>query len=280
MKRIWAMVFAGGLLVGGVVPVSGAESDPWEGLEDLFWECSEPGETGHAEMLRDFARAHGKTDAELAERLVEIIRRGAAEGADAVAADQAEGALWHLRWFGGEKEAECVREVMRTTKNGSLRQVAIHVGMQLDPEKWEEWVREVADDPRSGDFDRYIAYEEAFQVGQKREGHARRCVIDVLEELELTDSARGNRNRLGAWIAELQGDTGWEPWLREVVSGEGFQDVDRKRAFRLALQAGRNGSKETRKRVIEVFGELCEDESIEVDRAALRQWIAELEKLP
>jgi len=68
--------------------------------------------------------------------------------------------------------------------------------------------------------------------------------------------------------------------LREVVTGEGFYPANLEHAFNLAVQAGRSGDAKTRQRVIEVFGELCDDESLDVDRNALRRWIGELEKMP
>ena len=94
------------------------------------------------------------------------------------------------------------------------------------------------------------------------------------------DSCPANRDCLGKWVAELKGGDAWEAWLREVFAGEGFNDAARRDACELAVQTGRNGDAKTRQRVIDVFTGMCEDESLDVDRNALRQWIGELEKLP
>lgn len=189
----------------GSASVLGVEPDEWDGLEDLFWECSEPGSTGHAETPRDFARAHGKTDAELAERLMEIIKRGFADGADAVAADQAEGALWHLRGIGEEREFAFIRELLHTTKDmKGRRDVAILVGMEMMPEKWEEWLREVVADERSDNYDRFLVFNEAFQIGRDGDEKTRRRVVEVFEEMKTRGVSDANRRHLDEWIAELE----------------------------------------------------------------------------
>ncbi|MBQ7251394.1 MAG: hypothetical protein IJS32_02195 [Kiritimatiellae bacterium] len=152
--------------------------------------------------------------------------------------------------------------------------------MRLAPDHWEEWLREAVADKRFGNRDRWMVYEDVFRIGRDADKKTRQRVIEVLAEMRVRDSYRVNQNRLGGWVAELKGGDAWEAWLREVLTGEGFYPANREHAFNLAVQAGRNGDAKTRQRVIEVFRELCDDESLDVDRTALRRWIGELEDEP
>ena len=189
-------------------------------------------------------------------------------------------ALWALVPFAGESGVPFVREVMQDAEDGNLRQTALRAGLRMTPEKWEEWVREAVADKRFGDFDRWMVYEDVFRIGRDADEKPRQRVIEVPTERRASDSRRVNQNRLGGWVAELKGEDAWEAWLREVLTGESFYPANREQASHLAMQAGRNGDAGTRQRVIAVFGEPCADEALDVDRAALRRWIGELEELP
>lgn len=204
LEKMDLLIGFGCVVLLGAMSAPAQESDPWEGLERCFWVCRSPDDSGRPSTARDFARARGKTDAELAEKLLEIIKKGTSEDADAVSASQAQAALWHLAEVGGEKEAESIREVMRTAKNRRIRRVAIHVGMRMAPGKWEEWVREVADDPRSEGFDRYIACSEAVRIGVAGDVETRQRVREVVQELAATKSLAASRDSIQEWIDELE----------------------------------------------------------------------------
>ncbi|MBQ7252513.1 MAG: hypothetical protein IJS32_07925 [Kiritimatiellae bacterium] len=169
---------------------------------------------------------------------------------------------------------------MREAADGHLRQLAVLAGLRMTPDRWEEWVREAAADKRFNDLERWIIYEDILRIGREGDEKTRQRVIEVLSEMRGKDAYPANRDSLGKWIAELKGGDAWEAWVKEVFAGEGFNDAAKRDACELAVQAGRNGDERTRQRVIEVFGELCRDESLDVDRTALRRWIGELEDLP
>jgi hypothetical protein len=230
--------------------------------------------------LLGYAKANGFSDAEMAAQLVALAQAGMGGNADAKDRRLAACAISHLELFGGEAEKEFVREAMRKMGDETIRSAAFRTGVRLAPGEWEEWLREVAADKRSETQERYLAYEEIVRLGQNADETTRQRVIEVLNEMREKDSYSANRNCLGRWVAELKGGDAWEAWLREVLEGKGFHDADRRDACALAIRVGRNGDAKTRQHVIEVLEKLCNDESLDVDRNALRRWIAELEKLP
>jgi len=199
------LIFLGCVALLGVMSAPAAEPNPWEGFEGCLWVCISPDHPGGGTTPRDFARARDKTDAELAEKLVEIIQRGMREDANAEAASHAQGALWHLRGIGGEKEFAVVREVMRTTKDvKGIRRTAILVGIEMMPEKWEEWLREVMADERSDNYDCFLVCQEAFRIGRDGDDKTRRRVVEVLEEMKRRNLSDADRRDFDKWIDELE----------------------------------------------------------------------------
>ena len=274
------MLFACFLLAVESVPAGVMTEKDEACFRDIFLTCRDREGPTTWDDLRAYAQANGFSDTEMAARLAEFAKTGLEKQADATRRHVAASAIYALTPFAGENGIPFIREVIRDAEDGNLRQAAVLTGIGLTPEKCEEWVREVEMDKRFGDFDRWLVYESAFKIGRDGDGTTRQRVIEVLTEMRGKDSYRVNQNRLGGWIAELKGGDAWEAWLKEVVTGKGFYPANRKHAFNLAMQAGRNGDAETRQRVIDVFTEMCNDESLDVDRNALRQWIGELEKLP
>ena len=276
-KRIfaWSACF---LLAIGMATARGAELEPWAGLEDLLFACSDSMDDGiETTNARDFAKARGFSESELAEKLVALVESELKEPVDSCVAACAIGRIAEI---GRETEREFLREVMRTARDGGMRQEAFDAGIRMKPDAWEEWLREMATIANFGDLDRYVAYRNVFWLGRDGDEKTRQRVIEVLSEMRGKDAYPANRDSLGKWVAELKGGDAWEAWVKEVFAGEGFNDAAKRDACELAMQAGRNGDAKTRQRVIEVFGELCDDESLDVDRAALRRWIVELEDKP
>ena len=257
-----------------VAVAHGEENDTWPGLNECLLQCVEPDAPEQGMSLGDYAKNLGKTDSELAGDLVSIVARELAKSPDAVNTHLAKSALWGLVEVGGEKESAFVREVMQT-QSDYFRHVAIHVGIRMAPGQWEDWVREIATDKRYSDYDRFLAYAEAFQVGREVDRETRKHVVEVLKGLRHNDSCRSNRNRLGLWIAELDGDN-WEGWMREVVSAEEFRDSDRYGAYEWAFRIGRDGDDATRRHVLNVLQEMREKETLPMNRSQLERWIAEL----
>ena len=268
------------LLVAGSVSAQSLTDEDLTHLGEIFLDCRHPEGPTAMDDLHAYAQGCGFSDAEMASRLMQLVRKGLPQSDDPLRRHVTEAALCALVPFAGESGVPFVREVMQDAENGNLRQMALRAGLRMTPEKWEEWVREAVADKRFGDFDRWMVYEDVFRIGRDGDEKTRQRVIEVLSEMRASDSRRMNQNSLGGWVAELKGGDAWETWLKEVVTGEGFYGADREKAFNLAMQTGRNGDAKTRQRVIEVFGELCADESLDVDREALRRWIGELEELP
>ncbi|MBQ7252227.1 MAG: hypothetical protein IJS32_06475 [Kiritimatiellae bacterium] len=258
------------LLVAGSVSAQSLTDEDRARFRDIFLMCRHPGGPMPVDDLRAYAQGHGFSDAEMAARLLAFAQEGLAENADAGQRRLARCAIGHLRDCGGETEAAFLRKLMRETEYGDLRQAAALVGMRLEGETWEEWLREAVADKRFGDFDRRMVYKNVFLIGRDGDEKTRQRVIEVLTEMRATDSCRVNQNRLGEWVAKLKGGDAWEAWLREVLADEGFYPANRKHAFEMALQAGRNGEKATRQHVIDVLEKMLSEESDERNRIDLR----------
>ena len=268
------------LFAAGMVPARTWADEDLTRLGAIFLACRHREGPTAMDDLRAYAQDHGFSDVDMAAQLMQFVREGLPKCHDSLQRHATGAALWALVPFAGESGIPFVHEVMQDAEDGNLRQIALRAGLRMTPEKWEEWVREAAADKRFGDSDRWSIYEDVFRFGRDGDAKTRQRVITVLTEIRASDSYRVNQNSLGGWIAELQGGDTWETWLREVVTGEGFYPANREHAFNLAVQAGRSGDAKTRQRVIDVFTELCDDESLDVDRNALRRWIGELEKMP
>lgn len=255
----------------------GGEIDSWPGLRERLASCAGPDDPVSGESMSDFAERQGKSKADLAAKLVELIKAGMEEYSKGGSPGLAKSALWGLGEVGGEKEEAFVWEIMRS-QDGYFRAIAIPVGIRMVPEKWEAWVRGIATDNRYDDHDRYLAYREAFQLGKEGNGDMRNRVIEVLKEMRSSDPRRTNRNRLGLWLTELE-EKGWEEWLRKVASEEGFYNADRYGAYELAFRVGRDGDENTRRHVIAVLTEMLERDAFYINRNQLERWIEELKAL-
>ena len=280
MKRFvfcWSVCF---FLSAGILSARVLSDEDKARFHDIFLMCRDEVDSGPEEDLSALAKAQGLSNEEMASRLMQFVREGLSKSDDPLQRHATGAAMSALVPFAGESGVPFVREVIQVAEDGNLRQIALLAGLRMAPEKWEEWVREAVADKRFGDFDRWMVYEDVFRIGRDADKKTRQRVIEVLSEMRASDSYRVNQNCLGGWVAELKGGDAWEAWLKEVLTGEGFYGADREKAFHLAMQAGRDGDERTRQRVIEVFGELCDDESLDVDRTALRRWIGELENLP
>ena len=280
MKRFvfcWSVCF---FLSAGILSARVLSDEDKARFYDIFLMCRDEVDSGPEEDLAAFAKAQGLSNDEMASRLMQFVREGLSQSDDPLQRHATGAALAMLVPFAGESGIPFVREVIQVTGDGNLRQTALRAGLRMAPEKWEEWVREAVADKRFSDFARWMLYEDVFRLGREADEKIRQRVIEVLSEMRGKDSYRVNQNRLGGWVAELKGGDAWEAWLKEVFAGEGFNDADRRDACELAMQTARNGDAKTRQRVIEVFTEMCDDESLDVDRAALRRWISELEKAP
>lgn len=257
-----------------IVAAQGGEDTAWPGLRERLMSCEGPGDYVPLESLSDFAKNQGKSKADLAEKLVEIVTNGLEDSSDGAMTGLTKSALWGLSEVGGEKENSFVREIMRSHE-GYWRAVAIPVGIRMIPEKWEEWVREIASDKRYNDQDRFLAYREAFLIGKAGDEDTRKRVVEVLKESRFSDSRQINRNHLGLWITELEG-TGWEEWMRKVATEDCFYNADRYWAYELAFRVGMAGDEKTREHVIDVLLEMRDRDTSHRNRNELDRWIEEL----
>lgn len=184
--------------------VSGDGPEPLESIRLILLSCGNPDRPTQEEELRAFARAHDISNAEMSSMLIDLAGPGLGSATDPLQRYLADGALWGLGCFGGAKENDFVRNVMRTSQVASLQKVAVRVGIRMMPENWEEWVREVASDKRYDDMVRFDAYEEAFRIGMGGDDKTRRHVGEVLLELVGQEAYEGNQKRLRRWADELK----------------------------------------------------------------------------
>ncbi len=264
------------VLLVSSVSFAGAESGDasWDGLEEHLMACMDDEVSVLSENLIDFAKRRGKTKQELAEKLVRCVEAGLGNGTGEHLPSLSKSALWALVGVGGDSENDFVRNLMRS-KEGIVRIAAIQVGIRMIPNNWEEWVREVATNSRFGGYDRYLAFKEAFRIGRDGDDSIRKHVVSVLKDMRASDPDQTNQNRLGLWITELEG-SGWEEWMRKVVSEEGFYDADRFWAYELAFRTGMGSDEKTRKHVIDVLLEMRETDTFNRNRNQLDRWIEEL----
>lgn len=177
------------------------ESDP---IQLILMECRHPDGPTQADDLLAYAKAKGLSNAEMSARLMELAELGLVNDADALQRQLSYGALGGLSYFGGEDENAFVRDVMKTTQDVVMRHIAVRVGIRMMPEKWEEWVQEVATDELLDDLTRFDAYEEAYRIGKNADKNVRQRVESVLSGLSEQDESGGNQEHLRRWSAELK----------------------------------------------------------------------------
>ena len=182
----------------------GAESVQAEDVERVFLVCRHVGGPTVADDLRSLAAKRGASDAEMAERLMELAKSMMSEEADARQRHLATAAVYGLGLFGGEAERDFALELMRTTCDKNLRQTALRACIRMVPDKWEEVVREIAGDERFDSYAKFGAFEEAFELGKRGDCTMRQRIKEVLSELGAGNPRVLPRERLDAWISELE----------------------------------------------------------------------------
>lgn len=187
-----------------VSAASGFDVDIMDPVQFILLECRHVGGSTQSDDLLAYAKAAGLSDAEMSERLVELVELGLGDAPDFTERQLSLGALWGLAHFGGEKENDFVKEIMRMTNDETTRHIAVRVGIQMMPEKWEEWVREVAADNRFDSLTRFDAYEEAYRIGRNGDEKTRQQVEKVLSEYTEKEASEGNRISMRRWTGELK----------------------------------------------------------------------------
>ena len=182
----------------------GAESVQTGDLERIFLVCRHVGGPTVADDLRSLAAQRGASDAEMAARLMELAKSTVTEETDARQRHLAEAAVAGLGLFGGEAERDFALELMRTTRDKNLRQAALRACIRMVPDKWEEVVREVAEDDRFDSYAKFGAFEEAFRLGKSGDGAMRQRMKEVFSEFAAKNPHVVSRERLDAWIWELE----------------------------------------------------------------------------
>lgn len=197
--------FGLGLVLGVCVAFSafGGVED-WGRIEHIIMKCRHKEDPLLADDLLAYARKQGVSDEEMSARLVELARPALDEQADWEQRQLATGALWGLIPFGGTNEAVFVREIMRKTGDAHFRRVAISVGIQLDSGNWKTLVEEICNDSQFSSHERFIACEEAYQIGRRGDKQTREAVEKFLSGLADREERPGTQNRLRRWAAELK----------------------------------------------------------------------------
>ncbi len=167
----------------------------------ILLQCHGPEDPTPDEELADYARVNGLSNAEVSKILVSFIEDGLRGEGNRSQHQLARASLWALARFGGEKEVDFVRSVMRTAEDSGIRRAAVLVGMRIAPEKWEEFIREVAANENDS-LTRFVAYEEAVMIAMKGDDAEKRNVERVFSELAEIDGHRAERLR--RWAAELK----------------------------------------------------------------------------
>ena len=175
-------------------------------IAEIYMTCRDEIDEGPEAELEELAKAEDLSKEEMAGLLLQLVSEGLAENADPFRQSIANSALWGLVPFAGEKEFLFVREVMRAAKDakGTIRRTALMVGSRMAPDRWEEWVREVVVDERSDNYDRFLVWQEAFQIGRDGDEKTRRRVVEVFKEMKTRGVSDANQRHLDEWIAELE----------------------------------------------------------------------------
>ena len=249
-------------------------------FECFFTRCRSRSDTTPLDDLRAYAQASGLSDAEMAARLLELVKEDWNVETNSPERRLAGSALVYLGYFGGEAEGAFVLQVMQETDDEILRRRAACAAIRMMPEKMEWLFGKMETDKRFGNLDRFVVCREAFQFGREVDERARQRVIGIFRELGQRDAFRSYRTHLDTWIAELEGGDKWEQRLRQVSTGEEFRGADQEEASTMAFRVGRDGDEKTRRHVIEVLKELRESGDYRGNLNILELRIGELEKMP
>lgn len=182
----------------------GGELNNVDIIRGILLRCRSPEGPSRDADLEAFARAEGMSDAEVAEILVACIQDGLGDTGNVLHRQLACSAIWALVRYGGEKESEFVRGIMRTTQDASLQRTTLLAGMRMEPLKWEEWVHEIATNNRFDSVTRFVAFEEAYRIGLNGDECTRQHVQQVLSEYIGREASPGNRGELQKWTSELK----------------------------------------------------------------------------
>jgi hypothetical protein len=175
-----------------------------EDIEGLIFQRRHKGEPLLADDLVAYARINGVSDEEMSTLLMGMVQATMDSTEDPRQCLLADAALWSLIPFGGEKEFAFARQIMLTTSNGGLRLSAISVEIRLAPDNWKTLVEEICNDSRFSSHERFIACEEAYQIGRRGDKQTREAVEKFLSGLADREERPGTQNRLRRWAAELK----------------------------------------------------------------------------
>ena len=182
----------------------GFNSDDVSALQSIFLAHRHFGGPMPSDDLRSYAQKHGLTDTEMSAMLLEFVRNGMEDNADNRQQHVGRAALSGLAKFGGVAERDAVLDIIRTATDKNWRSLAIQTCIRMVPDQWEEVVREVATGDRYGNYEHFIAYEEAFHVGEKSDARTKERIEQVMEELAEREASQANQERLQRWANELK----------------------------------------------------------------------------
>lgn len=184
--------------------VWGFDNDDMSVLQMIFLSCRHRGGPLPSDDLQHYAEVKGLSDEEMSAMLLEFVRNGMEDDADNRQQRMGLSALSGLAKFGGVAERDAVLDIIRTVPDNNWRSLAIQTCIRMMPDQWEEVVREVATGERYGNYDRFIAYEEAFRVGEHSDARTKERIEQVMEELAEREASQANQERLQRWADELK----------------------------------------------------------------------------
>ena len=182
----------------------GFDSDDRSALQMIFLSCRHRGGPMPSDDLRHYAEDNGLSDKEMSAMLLEFVRSGMEDNADKRQQRMGRCALDALSMFGGVEEKCVVLDIMRIASDIDFRVLAIKTCIRMMPDQWEEVVREVATGERYGNYDRFIAYEEAFRVGEHSDTKTKERIEQVMEELAEREASQANQLHLRRWANDLK----------------------------------------------------------------------------
>lgn len=180
------------------------DNDDMSVLQMIFLSCRHRGGPMPSDDLIHYAAVKGLSDKEMSAMLLEFVRNGMEDNADNRQQRMGLSALCGLAKFGGAAEREVVLDIIRTATDKNWRAFAIQTCIRMMPGQWEEVVREVATGERYENYDRFIAYEEAFRVGEHSDTKTKERIEQVMEELAEREASQANQLHLRRWANDLK----------------------------------------------------------------------------
>lgn len=182
----------------------GFDHDDRAAFQTIFLTCRHRGDPLPSDDLSFYAEQHGLSNKEMSTLLLEFVKNGMDDHADKRQQRMGRSALQALSKFGGEAERCIVLDIMRVSTDLDFRAIAIKTSIRMMPEEWESVVREVATNERFSNYDRFIAYEEAFRVGKNADEETKERLESVLKELAETEPSPANQDHLRKWTSDLK----------------------------------------------------------------------------